>query len=67
MNYRYKRYMMRKIRRECYRSYRKSSNNRTVPKNNLNNTRVTVSGTEAFIIWMIIILFVGFFIFAFTV
>lgn len=66
MNYNYKRYMMRKIRRECYRSYRrKSSNNKTVPRKNLNN--VTVSGTEAFIIWTVIILFVGFFIFAFTI
>ena len=66
MNYRYKRYMTRRIRRECYRSYRKSSNNKTVPRKNFNNN-VTVSGTEAFVIWMIIIFIVGFFIFAFTV
>ena len=65
MNYRYKRYMMRKIRREIYKSYRKSSNDKTVPRKRLNNS--SVSGTEAFIIWMIIIFIVGFFVFAFTI
>jgi len=60
---------MRRIRRECYRSYRQQSNLKkkrvTVARKDLNTT--SVSGTEAFIIWMFIIIIVGFFIFAFTI
>ena len=66
----FKRYAMRRIRRECYRNYRRQTNSNkkkviNVPRKNITNNNV--SGLEVFIIWMTILVVIGFFIFAFTI